>query len=79
MNNTIKELYPTADVIDLKYNLSIHAGGIILSTESFNQYFGKIEKTILALTKSEKLAESNDLLVGKTALAKATVSIPLFE
>jgi len=36
--NTIKQLYPTADVIDLKYNLSVHAGGIILSTEPFSEY-----------------------------------------
>ena len=35
---TIKEKYPTADVIDLKYNLSVHAGGVILSTMPFNNY-----------------------------------------
>ena len=35
---TIQKKYPTADVIDLKYNLSVHAGGVILSTKPFKEY-----------------------------------------
>ena len=51
----IKSLYPTSDVIDLKYNLSIHAGGIILSTESFNQYLP------VTLTKDNEIVSDCDL------------------
>ena len=52
---TIKSLYPTADVIDLKYNLSIHAGGIILSTESFDKYLP------VTLTKDNEIVTDCDL------------------
>ena len=53
--NIIKTLYPTADVIDLKYNLSIHAGGVILSTESFNKYLP------VTLTKDNEIVTDCDL------------------
>ena len=57
-NKTIEKIkteYPTADIIDLKYNLSVHAGGIILSTESFNQYLP------VTLTKDNEIVSDCDL------------------
>lgn len=51
----IKSLYPSADVIDLKYNLSVHAGGIILSTESFSQYLP------VTLTRDNEIVTDCDL------------------